>query len=41
MVLVGDGQSGDWSRYYGFPSPDRLVEQVNALQAARIVAAGG
>jgi protein SCO1/2 len=41
MVLVGDGQSGDWSRFFGFPSPDRLVEQVNALQAARTVAAGG
>ena len=41
MVLVGDGQSGEWSRFFGFPSPDRLVEQVNALQAARTVAAGG
>lgn len=41
MVLVGDGQTGEWSRFFGFPSPDRLVEQVNALQAARNVAAGG
>jgi protein SCO1/2 len=41
MVLVGDGQSGEWSRFFGFPSPDRLVDQVNALQAARTVAAGG
>ena len=41
MVLVGDGRSGEWSRFFGFPSPDRLVEQVNVLQAARTVAAGG
>ena len=41
MVLVGDGQNGQWSRFYGFPNPDRILEQVNALQAARNVAAGG
>ncbi len=41
MVLVGDGRSGEWSRFFGFPSPDRLVDQVNALQAARSVAVGG
>jgi protein SCO1/2 len=41
MVLVGDGQTGEWSRFFGFPSPDRLMDQVHALQAARTVAAGG
>jgi len=41
MVLVGDGQTGKWSRFFGFPNPDRLMGQVNALQAARTVAAGG
>ena len=41
MVLIGDGRGGEWSRLYGFPNPDRIVEQVNALQAARSVAAGG
>ena len=40
MVLVGDGGTGQWTRSFGFPSPDRLVEQVNTLQAARIAAAG-
>lgn len=35
MVLVGDGRSGEWSRFYGFPSPDRLIEQVDILRAAR------
>ena len=38
MVLVGDGKTGEWSRFYGFPSPDRLVDQVNKLRAARGVA---
>ena len=42
MVLVGDGRTGQWSRFFGFPSPDRIMEQVNALQAARgSLAAGG
>lgn len=41
MVLVGDGRTGEWSRFFGFPSPDRLVEQVNALQAARDQAVKG
>ena len=40
MVLVGDGRSGEWSRFFGFPSPNRLMDQVNTLQAARTVAAG-
>jgi protein SCO1/2 len=40
MVLVGDGRSGQWSRFFGFPSPDRLIEQVDALQAAREQAGG-
>jgi len=41
MVLVGDGRTGEWARFFGFPSPDRLLEQVNVLQAARDTAAGG
>jgi hypothetical protein len=41
MVLVGDGSTGQWSRFFGFPSPDRIMEQVNALQAARQGTAGG
>ena len=41
MVLVGDGSTGEWSRFFGFPSPDRIMDQVNALQAARQTAAGG
>jgi len=39
MVLVGDGRTGEWSRFFGFPSPDRLMKQVETLQAARNSAA--
>lgn len=41
MVLVGDGASGTWSRFYGFPNPDRIMEQVDVLEAARKDAAEG
>ena len=41
MVLVGDGRTGEWSRFFGFPSPDRIMKQVNAYQAARQAASGG
>lgn len=41
MVLIGDGKDGQWSRFYGFPNPERIVEQVNALQAARNAVSGG
>jgi protein SCO1/2 len=40
MVLVGDGRTGEWSRFFGFPNPDRILEQVNTLQAARQSADG-
>jgi protein SCO1/2 len=41
MVLVGDGRQGQWSRFFGFPSPDRILEQVDGLLAARHAPAGG
>jgi protein SCO1/2 len=40
MVLVGDARTGQWSRFFGFPSPDRIMQQVNALQTARQGASG-
>jgi protein SCO1/2 len=40
MALVRDGRTGQWSRFFGFPGPDRIMEQVNALAAARRVSAG-
>jgi protein SCO1/2 len=41
MVLIGDGRDGEWSRFYGFPNPDRIMAQVDAIQAARNAASGG
>ena len=41
MMLIGDGQNGQWSRFFGFPNPDRIIDRVNALQAARNAASGG
>lgn len=35
LVMVGDGQTGKWTRYYGFPDPDQIVAKVNELDAAR------
>ncbi len=40
MVLVGDGRTGEWSRFFGFPNPDRLVSEVDMLQTKRTVAMG-
>jgi cytochrome oxidase Cu insertion factor (SCO1/SenC/PrrC family) len=39
MVLVGDGRTGAFVRLNGFASPDRIVEQVDSLLAARALAA--
>lgn len=35
MVLVGDGRTGQWARFFGFPSPDQIMAKVDALVAAR------
>lgn len=34
-ILVGDGKSGTWRRFYGFPSADKLLAALNELSAAR------
>jgi protein SCO1/2 len=41
MVLVGDARSGQWSRFFGFPSPDQIMERLNQLKAARGKVAAG
>jgi protein SCO1/2 len=38
VVLVGDGRSGRWYRFNGFPAVDRLVAAVDALAAERVPA---
>jgi len=35
MVLIGDGRSGEWTRLFGFPNPDRIVQVVTELQQRR------
>lgn len=34
-ILVGDGRTGVWRRFYGFPSADKLLVSLNELSAAR------
>jgi protein SCO1/2 len=35
MVLIGDGETGEWKRLFGFPNPDRIVEIVNEFREQR------
>lgn len=35
MVLIGDGQTGEWKRLFGFPNPDRIVQVVNDMREQR------
>jgi protein SCO1/2 len=35
MMLVGDAASGEWARFYGFPSPEMLSAKLDALRAKR------
>ncbi len=35
LTLVGDAKTGQWLRFYGFPSPDQLVAAVDQLSSAR------
>ncbi|MCV9918783.1 MULTISPECIES: SCO family protein [Pseudomonas] len=36
MIIVGDGRSGHWTRYYGFTDPAVLVAEINRLSARRV-----
>jgi protein SCO1/2 len=33
MILVGDGRSGTWTRFYGFASPGQLKEKIQEMRA--------
>ena len=35
MVLVGDGKSGKWIRFVGFPSATQIVNKVDEFSLAR------
>jgi protein SCO1/2 len=39
MILVGDGLSDKWTRYYGFASPEQIMERIEELSAERQVKA--
>jgi protein SCO1/2 len=36
MALVGDGKTGTWKRYFGFPHPEFLLTMIDELEAARL-----
>ena len=36
LILVGDGRSGHWTRYYGFTDPGVLFDEINRLSARRV-----
>ncbi|MFJ3487498.1 SCO family protein [Pseudomonas sp. NPDC090202] len=36
LIMVGDGRSSHWTRYYGFADPAQLVERVEQLRADRV-----
>lgn len=38
-ILVGDGKTGEWTRFYGFATPEQLMERIRELTVKR--AAGG
>jgi protein SCO1/2 len=33
--LVGDGKTGEWTRFFGFPTPEQLMEKISALADKR------
>lgn len=35
VLLVGDGRTGEWTRFFGFVNPDQILATVNQLLAAR------
>jgi len=39
MVLVGDGASGEWGRFLGFPGARQITDRIDQLTAARLQAA--
>jgi len=35
MILVGDGRHGNWTRYYGFPKVEVILDKLEELKAFR------
>ena len=36
LILVGDGRTGKWTRFYGFTDPALLVSEIDRLSAKRV-----
>jgi len=36
MMLVGDGISGEWARFLGFPGANRIIDKINEFAATRM-----
>lgn len=36
LILVGDGRTGHWTRYYGFTDPAVLITEIDRLSARRV-----
>jgi len=36
MVLVGDGSSGQWARFLGFPGAEQIIDKVNEFSSSRM-----
>lgn len=41
MTLVGDGATGQWTRFSGLPEPKRLAEHIRKLDQQRSARSGG
>lgn len=39
MAIVGDGQTGTWKRFNGFPQAEHLLAMIDELKAARLAKA--
>jgi protein SCO1/2 len=39
MAIVGDGKTGTWKRYFGFPHPEHLMTMIDKLKAERLAKA--
>jgi protein SCO1/2 len=35
MTLVGDGKTGTWKRFNGYPRPEQLLTMIDELKAVR------
>lgn len=39
MIVVGDGASGEWGRFLGFPAASQILTRIDELSASRSLAA--